>query len=846
MTIEDKRLITCLQHRLQELDVREPYIWRLHLSASEFKDLAKCLKESVASHGGSKSHLLTTDFAMTTITYLAEWYKRIYCGSEQGVKVVDFDSQELKALWETSGINIDKFVYRTEAGTHLWQYSMYVLGGLAIRHELGRNDKGRFLKALCRIYHGEEYTLENLDDASRAIAFRRSIAQKHSIYEYLREILDGNYQDDDEQTSTLIAQIRSANDEVLRSKFRFEWIIKFPKNAKTMNRRLRVWLKPEEVGGGMHQYLRYDRMRLWGISNPDDIKILHFGLRWLNGETIVADIDKKHSLITYTNTGDKNGFLAWGIDKYATSKHIPTKRITKLQVVAFDDNDNEYIAQEEPISDLLQVWRIEPWGEEWSSKQSAQHQTAVVFTDRWYTTTEPDSVRPFRDNEDDSREWNWCYIYDSITLTSGKEVVTLYNRIGYDQVTTRLYTDSIRYVKGGLVERYYIDDPEESEDYEVEELPLIFGSHDILVRHFATKDAIRDAKPDGEDAPELIEYKMRNGIYTEWTKDDAPGYGVVNVRVTVKGISSVHKMIFLQGITEKSPIVRDFDNQSVRYMSFDGHLKEQKDIPERTTNPLYPVIYVQVDRSEEYVELQVYRPVLWKEIVVDGHVAKHVENGETVNFPYVLRPRTVIHDFNRKGYAEYDFREMDNIYERLGDNDNAHLAKWAESSAVPATELDETAPEWLNITFGDAGYDGRQTLDFYYWNYDMNTPPMAVGYNHAVEKGSVVFQSMRNVNSELSCVCPRSMKSNPFGTKGVTISELTCYEVALEYGIYFFVLEPLRKMANKHTMVDKLYKPLMEKRGGKLTDYDVKALSRMEKELRFSWKRQGVIIENEI
>ena len=90
------------------------------------------------------------------------------------------------------------------------------------------------------------------------------------------------------------------------------------------------------------------------------------------------------------------------------------------------------------------------------------------------------------------------------------------------------------------------------------------------------------------------------------------------------------------------------------------------------------------------------------------------------------------------------------------------------------------------------------------------------------------------------------MKSNPFGTKGVTISELTCYEVALEYGIYFFVLEPLRKMANKHTMVDKLYKPLMEKRGGKLTDYDVKALSRMEKELRFSWKRQGVIIENEI
>lgn len=281
-------------------------------------------------------------------------------------------------------------------------------------------------------------------------------------------------------------------------------------------------------------------------------------------------------------------------------------------------------------------------------------------------------------------------------------------------------------------------------------------------------------------------------------------------------------------------------------MSFDGLLKEQKDFPERTNNPLYPVIYVQVDRTEEYVELQVYRPVLWKEIVVDGHVAKHVENGETVNFPYVLSPRTVIHDFNRKGYAEYDFREMDNIYERLGENDNAHLAMWAKSLAVPATELDEAAPNWLYITFGDGEYDGKKILDFYYWNYDINTPPLAVRYDHALEKGSVIFQSMRSVNTELSCVCPRSMKSNPFGNKAVTISELNCYEVALEYGIYFFVLEPLRKMANKHTMVDKLYKPLIEKRGGKLTDNDIKALRRMEKELKFSWKRQGVIIENEI
>ena len=49
----------------------------------------------------------------------------------------------------------------------------------------------KFLKGLCRIYHGESYTLENLDEASRAIAFRESIKRQHSLYEYIKEILNG-------------------------------------------------------------------------------------------------------------------------------------------------------------------------------------------------------------------------------------------------------------------------------------------------------------------------------------------------------------------------------------------------------------------------------------------------------------------------------------------------------------------------------------------------------------------------------------------------------------------------------------------------------------------------------
>jgi regulatory protein YycI of two-component signal transduction system YycFG len=78
---------------------------------------------------------------------------------------------EPKKLWEASGIDSSKFLYKTDLGQSLYKYSIYVLGGLAVKHEIKKKNSDKFLKALCRMYHGEEYTLENLDSESRAIDF---------------------------------------------------------------------------------------------------------------------------------------------------------------------------------------------------------------------------------------------------------------------------------------------------------------------------------------------------------------------------------------------------------------------------------------------------------------------------------------------------------------------------------------------------------------------------------------------------------------------------------------------------------------------------------------------------
>ncbi len=161
--------------------------------------------------------------AMTTIVYMAEWYKRKYQSGNRNQLIENLD---LETLWNNSGISKKRYLYQDDSGQKRWLYSIYVLGGLAIQHELNRHDKLKFLKGLCRIYHGENYTLENLDEASRAAAFRESIKRQHSLYEYMKEILNGEmpFHEDDLKDATsdvnrFVATIKAANDEILKIKF---------------------------------------------------------------------------------------------------------------------------------------------------------------------------------------------------------------------------------------------------------------------------------------------------------------------------------------------------------------------------------------------------------------------------------------------------------------------------------------------------------------------------------------------------------------------------------------------------------------------------------------------------
>lgn len=111
-----------------------------------------------------------------------------------------------------------------------------------------------------------------------------------------------------------MATIKAANDEILKVKFRFEWQVIFSPDYTYMTRRLNLWLKLEEVGGGLHQYLRYDRVHLWGVPNPEKQLQLFIYIRFKRGDEVIEPSTMDKPIITYLNHS-VNDFVAFGVEK---------------------------------------------------------------------------------------------------------------------------------------------------------------------------------------------------------------------------------------------------------------------------------------------------------------------------------------------------------------------------------------------------------------------------------------------------------------------------------------------------------------------------------------------------
>ncbi len=843
-TAEDIQLKECIGDRIAMLDKAEPYVWRMCLSADDFVQLELAIENSVKSHGGDASHLLTGEYAMHVIVYLAEWYKRRYQSGNTAQKAIELNSVQLEKLWNASGIDIKKYVYHTAAGNRLWQYSIYVLGGLAMKHELGKTDD-RFLKILCRMLHGENYQLEDIDEEARAIAFRSSIKEGHSLHYFLAEIVNNRvpYHASDVamaemDASRLMMRIRHANDEVLKNKFRLEWVVNYASGYSKLYRKLRLWLNPEFAGGELHHYLRYDRIRFWKFDNPHKIQRLFVGLRFVANGEIVEEANFERPIISYINTGEEaSGFVSQGVNRYGTCVDLPSKVFDIVEIWVKDNEGRERMVQTEKVPEYRQLWRVSEYGDEWSSQKSAQKETAVVFSHgcRLMIDAANESIvrLPFYNKKfGNSDEWGWYYICDRVEIEDSKGArETLFNQQGYYQIYTRLYKNIIHYDEAGRI-KYFVESEDEDFDVAEERMALIFGKDDIMVKHYERREDVEEGVTESVTEPDMVRFKTSMGSIVDWTEDVVPEYGVVDLRIEKQGRELRCKTFYMSAVNADAPIVRDYEKSQIVYVRIeDGKTIEttvQDEIGEGE-EPLEPTRRINVGTKDGYAEVEVYRPTLRREMCIDGRVVETIDD-EDIVVPYRFKDEITVNCFTREGYQSYDCKHLSSIYDLLDDASNAHLGAWVEGRKYEAKELDRYAPGCLKVWFGSPESDSDDA-DFYRWDYRESEEPEPCNCDDEVGQNGIIFQSLSGKN-RLKCLCPQR-KTHPFKYKKEQVSYVKCFDVAMEHNLYFFELWPFTKI---NDFKEEFYDKLVDARGGELSEKDKIGLARFAEEFKFNWK----------
>lgn len=842
-----------LRQRLLSLDPKKPFVWRLKLTEDEYRQLKEEVQDT--PHAPSKEQ------AVLAVVYIAEWYKREYDGNVQN----PLAGITAETLWDASGID-KRYLYSGRKNARNLE-SLYMFGGMPMYFLLKRTDK-KVLQALCTLYKDKNAVLaDNLHiGKGLASAFQNSIHQMGSLYHLMKTLLQGNESDvyakedladKSSLTSQFVEAIKKAYDNVMRDKFRLEWIVEHDAASPYMRRMARLWLNPEELGG-LHQYLRFERANTWKIPELMRQRHLRISLVFRKGLETVGDDNTRREIITFENSGQEDtGFEATGMMPWGILRSIPTQDFDKVCAIVTTDDGKQYEVQtlQKSQAEYMQLWAMPDEINRWSSIRNDQRETAVIFTDHYKMDGEESVCKPFYDKSNGlSKTWRFATIADHVTLHHpGETDITLWNRDGYIQFCPVLYTSVLRY-KAGKVRYLYNEDPEIYPEPETEEwYPAVFRREDIRALHFASRDT-ENVMPD-EQSIEKIEYKPFDAPntqeYEQWTEYAPVPYGRLKLRLTIKGDEKVYPILFLPSLLrhgEKVPVVRDFEQHVIKYEDAEGKIVTEKvDLP-MDKQPLDATHLITVwGNDQEQVQLDVIQPTLIKEVYLDGHIIRYINDGEKIVLPYLLRNRITIHDFNRQGYSEYECFNVGVLDEMKGS-----IQKWKQGETIKTKNIAATIPSYIRLAYGLPENEGNVDK-MLYWKYSDDKQPEVVDANYDdMAPMSVLFQDMRLVNDNLDCVPPKQNNElddsdwdwDDWGYDSNSQSDensndillLKCFDVATTYKTYYFIFNPLFNL-NADDFVKGICIPLKNRNNDSLSEEDLQNLMRCATECGLNWEK---------
>lgn len=846
-----------LETKLSNFNPQRPYIWEMRITEDEFVSLEDEIKNSSLDYNNNRD-------ALKALVYLAEWYKRRYTNrtKKDYQKVFGNQKPNLETIWNTLNIDL-KYLYKGENNQNLFQYSTFILGGLAVKFERQKNEKP-FLRALCRVYNKEDDSFDRIVDNNHSIAFKESIVQGHCLFEFLEAVITSHdnseaipYAEEDvanENTEIrlLIQLIQDINYEVIKSKFRLEWVITAVPGDNLVSRRLRIWLNPEEKGQ-LHHLLRLDRLKKWGFIEPEEMRYIRIGVRYLKGDEIIKDADFYHPDIYYRNTGDASvGFICEKAD-YSCCNNVPVAEFDKVQLITWNDDGSELtnaILEEDVDWSVRQLYREEIGEDDWSTRVNNQKETALLYSCEWVIAensidrlSEKKTIYNKRFGEGNSVYWS--YINASITIEDGNESRTYYNRQGYDHIVARQYQETIQYTEDGKVMWHHSEDEDSPEL--IDPIFLIYGKSDLIAYHTENKEEGDEDTCEAIEI-EIFEYKGSNGNYTVWTNTDLPTFGYNKLRVTVK-----QKQYLLNVFYIPKRIERNIADNTIHYFNGEnddiyddkvniGSAKERNQIIE-------PVVLLNIGSKNSYIQVPVFRPVKLKEVCYENRVLMYDKDGE-VSIPYILKEFVDIHDYGESGFRSYSCKDFRDIFAEINSNKSEYLSSGKVTSAIDGKLFtDSDAPEGLSFFIRKA-FSKNPQLKYCYWDCQKDTKPMSLKDIESFElpSGFVLFQDQRKISDSLR---GEFMEKEALGfakIKKKGQEALAVFLVASEYNQYFFQFNEMRLLANgieekRRDFFKEIYNPLLKKRNNSFSEKDHKDMLRFAEEFSLNELKERIIVE---
>lgn len=845
---------------------KEPYVWRLKLSSAEFECLRDRVIDAFHKNDWRIESMWTPDFARLLMVYVAEWYKRGYSSKQTTPPAFALYHVEYKTMWEASGFDYYKYVYRSDGGFR-WQYSTYILGGLAAQLEIDKKDN-RLLKNLCMLMHGEDIDMDSLADGSRAFALRQSIEKHHSLYYYLQAILqhdadgypfaDDDLADSSSLMSRLVKKIQTADREAMRDKFRAEWIITFAPHLSTVSRMLKLnlmreygkYAKPELS----RPYLSYERLEgaPWNIPSPESHRVIALSIRWKNGSETVQAENFEKPIIHFNNTQQTSaGYLAFGEDDHVLTD-VPAGHITSAEIyVACDGEVSPSPIMTIPIDDCIQLWRTAPGSTEWTTTEKRKSDTAVFFTDRWHLEGQPtENVfhKPMAGG-DEADLYGFTRIYTDITLKddNGNEI-KFFNHTGHYIIEENTFDNDIAYNANHTASHYFIEDVEDIDiddldegDFQQEQLPVLFGLHNLTVSHLRYDDNGNPMEL------ETIEPKSIENLQNGQDVREGISEGKVGLRIHIDDELSFDRTYFYVPIPEgEQPIVRDLSLHEIRSYGE----RAIKDDYQQDGKEYSSTLKVKFGSTIDFISLDVYRPQDIIEVRHNGKLIEYHSREDRIDIPLLLCDHFSIRDFGNEGVQTFDCSEMRVAYTHDFNTINKAVVNesmFLEKKPMSQTCLKDILPEYLNL------YIVKDThrKDFYGYEWDYEKAPIQKLKSEAKRDNFTgVFFEKVNTKTDMSVEKPLLKDLTPFAamTNPSLVDEntdrLDVFLTASRLNVYFFLFRPLRMIVEKNIYKERLLLPLMQLRQSQLTAEDMYNLRRFAFEFKLDWyKIEGMLQE---